>query len=56
MKINTSYFDPGSPWHDGRIESFNLRLRDGLLTLGIFDSMLEFRFVPEEHHKNYNHD
>jgi putative transposase len=29
-KINTSYCDPGSPWQNGRIESFNSRLRDEL--------------------------
>ena len=54
-KINTSYCDPGSPWQNGRIESFNSRLRDELLTLEIFDSMWEIRFMLEEHRKNYNH-
>ena len=54
-KINTSYCDPGSPWQNGRIESFNSRLRDELLTLEIFDSMWEISFMLEEHRKNYNH-
>ena len=54
-KINTSYCDPGSPGQNGRIESFNSRLRDELLTLEIFDSMWEIRFMLEEHRKNYNH-
>ncbi|MEI8126978.1 MAG: integrase core domain-containing protein [Actinomycetota bacterium] len=31
--INTSYCDPGSPWQNGRSESFNSTLRDELLTL-----------------------
>ena len=54
-KINTSYCDPGSPWQNGRIESFNSRLRDELLTPEIFNSMWEIRFMREEHCKNYNH-
>jgi len=35
-KINTRYCDPGSPWQNGGIDSFNSRLCEGLLTLGIF--------------------
>ena len=32
---NTSYCDPVSLWQNGRIESFNSRLRDEILTLEI---------------------
>lgn len=53
--ITTSYCDPGSPWQHGRIESFNSRLRDELLSREIFDSMWEIRFILEEHRQNYNH-
>jgi transposase InsO family protein len=53
--IQTSYCDPGSPWQNGRIESFNSRLRDELLGLEVFDSMWEIRFMLEEHRNHYNH-
>jgi transposase InsO family protein len=54
-KIYTSYCDRDSPWQNGQIESFNLRLRDEFVTLEIFDSMWEIRFMLEEHRKNYNY-
>ena len=55
QNIKANYCDPGSPWQNGRIESFNSRLRDELLTREVFDSMWEIRFMLEEHRKNYNH-
>ena len=39
---------------NGRVESFNSRLRDELLTREVFDSMWEIRFMLEEHRNNYN--
>ena len=54
-----NYCDPGSPLNrgqqNGRIESFNSRLRDELLTREVFDSTWEIRFTLEEHRNNYNH-
>jgi putative transposase len=35
------FIDPGSPWQNAWIESFNSRLRDELLNLWQFDSLLE---------------
>jgi putative transposase len=35
------FIDPGSPWQNAWIESFNSRLRDELLNMWIFDSLLE---------------
>ena len=55
QNIKANYCDPGSPWQNGRIESFNSRLRDELLTREVFDSMWEIRFMLEEHRINYNH-
>ena len=55
QNIQASYCDPGSPWQNGRIESFNSRLRDELLTREVFDSMWEIRFMLEEHRNHYNH-
>jgi hypothetical protein len=33
------YFQPGSPWEIGYIESFNVRLRDALLDREIFTTL-----------------
>ena len=54
-QIKATYIDPGSPWQNGYIESFNSRLRDELLSREIFDSMWEIRMMLEDHRQNYNH-
>lgn len=38
--VRTLYIEPGSPWENGCIESFNGKLRDGLLNGEIFDTLL----------------
>jgi len=55
QSITASYCEPGSPWQNGCIESFNSRLRDELLAREVFDSMWEIRFMLEEHRNNFNH-
>jgi len=37
----TSFIDPGSPWQNPYVESFNSRARDELFAREIFDSILE---------------
>ena len=37
----TTFIDPGSPWQNGHIESFNSRLRDEFLNGQLFESLLE---------------
>ena len=34
MRAKTLYIEPGSPWENGYIESFNGKLRDELLDRG----------------------
>ncbi len=41
--VKTLYIEPGSPWENGYVESFNGRLRDELLNLEIFDTLLRRR-------------
>ena len=53
--INASYIDPGSPWQNGFVESFNGHLRDELLAMEVFDSMWELRTLLEDHRNEYNH-
>ena len=47
--MNTIFIDPGSPWQNAWIESFNGRFRDELLNLWHFDALLEARVVIEDH-------
>jgi putative transposase len=42
------FIDPGSPWQNAWIESFNRRLRDELLNSWRFDSLLEARVIVED--------
>jgi putative transposase len=46
--------DPGSPWQNAWIESFNGRLRDELLNSWRFDSLLEARVIIEDWRGDYN--
>jgi hypothetical protein len=43
----TAYIEPGSPWENGYIESFNARLRDELLNGEIFYTLREAQTVIE---------
>lgn len=49
-----AYIEPGSPWENGFIESFNARLRDELLNGEIFYSLAEARTVVESWRRFYN--
>ena len=48
------FIDPGSPWQNVWIESFNGRLRDELLNSWRFDSLLEARVIIEDWQADYN--
>lgn len=50
----TAYIEPGSPWENGYIESFNARFRDELLNGEIFYSLKEAQIIIEEWRKHYN--
>jgi|TARA_B100000959_G_scaffold80079_1_gene85278 transposase InsO family protein len=50
----TAYIEPGSPWENGYIESFNARFRDELLNGEIFYSLREAQIVIEQWRKHYN--
>lgn len=54
LKVRTLFIEPGSPWENGYIESFNSRLRDNLLDGEIFDNVLEAKVVIEQWRKEYN--
>lgn len=54
LKVNTAYIEPGSPWENGYIESFNARLRDELLNGEIFETLLEAKVLIERWRIHYN--
>ena len=52
--VQTLYIEPGSPWENGYIESFNGKLRDELLNGEVFDTVLEAQVLCERWRRNYN--
>ena len=49
------YITPGSPWENGYNESFNGKLRDEVLNVEIFDTLLEAKVLIERWRQHYNH-
>ena len=45
--VKTLFIQPGSPWENGYIESFNGKLRDEMLNVELFDPLLEARVLTE---------
>jgi transposase InsO family protein len=52
--VKTLYIEPGSPWENGYIESFNGKLRDELLNGETFDTVLEAQVLVENWRRHYN--
>jgi len=52
--VKTLFIEPGSPWENGYIESFNGKFRDELLNREIFTTLLEAKILIEEWRKEYN--
>ena len=53
-RVGAVFIDPGSPWQNAWIESFNGRLRDELLNLWQFDSLLEAQVLIGDWRVDYN--
>ncbi len=51
---STAYIEPGSPWENGYVESFNSKLRDELLNGEIFYSLKEAQILIEAWRRHYN--
>ena len=54
LGVKTLFIEPGSPWENGYIESFNGRLRDELLDREIFTTLFEAKVLIEEWRRQYN--
>jgi putative transposase len=52
--VTTLYIEPGSPWENGYIESFNGKLTDELLAGEVFDTLLEAKVLIERFRVAYN--
>jgi transposase InsO family protein len=50
----TAFIEPGSPWENGYVESFNGKLRDELLNAEVFNSLAEARVLIEQWRVHYN--
>ncbi len=52
-EVEALYIEPGSPWQNGIIESFNGRLQDECLEIEAFYSLEEGRVVIEDYRRYY---
>jgi len=54
LEVKPLFIEPGSPWENGYIESFNGKMRDELLAREIFYSLKEAQILIEMWRKYYN--
>ena len=54
LEVKTLFIEPGSPWENGYVESFNGKLRDELLQREVFYTLLEAKSLIENWRKHYN--
>jgi transposase InsO family protein len=55
LGVKTLFIEPGGPWENGYIESFNGKLRDELLDGELFLHIDEVRYVVDRWRMDYNH-
>jgi putative transposase len=53
-RAGTAYIEPGSPWENPFVESFNGKLRDELFNCEIFETLLEAQVLAEDFRIDYN--
>lgn len=54
LGVKTLFIEPGSPWENGYVESFNGKLRDELLNREIFTTLFEAKVLIENWRREYN--
>lgn len=54
LGVKTLFIEPGSPWENGYIESFNGKLRDELLEREVFTTLKEAKVLIEQWRREYN--
>ncbi len=50
----TAFIEPGSPWENGYVESFNGKLRDELLNAEVFNTLAEAKVLISQWRVHYN--
>jgi putative transposase len=53
--VSAGYIEPGAPWQNPYVESFNGHLRNELLDLESFNTLLEARLLLDDWRQEYNH-
>ena len=53
--VKTLFIEPGSPWENGYIESFNGKFRNELLSREVFTTLREAKILIEMWRREYNH-
>lgn len=54
QKVKTAFIDPGKPWQNGNVESFNDKFRDECLNQEWFRSRPEAKLIIEIWRRHYN--
>jgi len=54
LEVGPLFIEPGSPWENGYIESFNGKMRDELLDREIFYTLREAQVLIEDWRIQYN--
>ena len=54
MGVKTLFIEPGSPWENGYVESFNGKMRDELLDREAFSTLMEAKVLIEQWRREYN--
>ena len=54
LGVGTLFIDPGSPWENGYVESFNGKLRDECLSREEFTTLAEAKVLIEQWRTEYN--
>ena len=54
LSVKTLFIEPGSPWENGYVESFNGKLRDELLNREVFYTLTEAKVLIEQWRREYN--
>lgn len=54
LEVAPLFIEPGSPWENGYVESFNGKLRDELLKGELFYTLREAQIILEQWRRQYN--
>jgi putative transposase len=54
LQVKTLFIEPGSPWENGYVESFNGKLRDELLNGEVFTTLREAQVLIADWRAHYN--